>query len=52
LRTARDLAQLLIEQGERRQAADLLAPVYDWFTAGFDPQDLKGAKAGLGERRR
>jgi hypothetical protein len=32
------------------QARDLLAPVYGWFTEGFDARDLKEAKALLGER--
>ena len=49
LRAARDLARLLAEQGERRQAADLLAPVYGWFTEGFDSVDLVEAKALLAE---
>jgi hypothetical protein len=31
----------------RREAHDLLAPVYDWFTEGFDTPDLKDAKALL-----
>jgi hypothetical protein len=33
----------------RRRPHDLLAPVYDWFTGGFDTADLKEAKALLGE---
>jgi predicted ATPase len=49
LRAARDLAHLWAEQGERRKARDLLAPVYDWFTEGFDPADLKDAKTLLDE---
>src|SRR5262249_34507605 len=40
LRAARDLARLLAEQGERLQAADLLAPVFGRFTEGFDTPDL------------
>jgi predicted ATPase len=49
LRAARDLARLLAERGERRQAADLLAPIYSWFTEGFDLPDLKEAKVLLDE---
>ena len=52
LRAARDLARLLLEQDERRQAADLLAPIYSWFTEGFDnTPDLIQAKALLNELR-
>ena len=40
---------LWAERGERRKAHDLLAPVYDWFTEGFDTPDLKDAKALLDE---
>jgi len=47
LRAARDLARLWGEQGRRTDARDLLAPVYDWFTEGFDIADLKEAKALL-----
>ena len=47
LRAARDLARLWAERGERQQALDLLAPVYDWFTEGFDTPDLIEAKALL-----
>jgi hypothetical protein len=43
------LAQLWREQGRRPEAHDLLAPVYGWFTEGFDIADLKDAKALLGE---
>ena len=46
---ARDLAWLWGEQGRRAEARDLLAPVYDWFTEGFDTADLKDAKALLAE---
>jgi predicted ATPase len=49
LRAARDLSRLWAEQGERRRATDLLAPVYTWFTEGFDTADLKEAKALLAE---
>ena len=51
LRAARDLARLLAEQGERRQAADLLAPIYGGFTEGFNMRDLIEAKALLDELR-
>jgi predicted ATPase len=49
LRAARDLARLWGEQGRRAEARDLLAPVYGWFTEGFDTPDLKEAKALLDE---
>ena len=49
MRAARDLARLWGEQGRRAEARDLLAPVYGWFTEGFDTADLKGAKALLDE---
>jgi predicted ATPase len=51
LRAARDLARLWGEQGRRAEAHDLLAPVYGWFTEGFDTADLKQAKALLDELR-
>ena len=41
------LARLWRDQGERQQARELLAPVYGWFTEGFDTLDLKEAKALL-----
>ena len=47
LRAATSLAQLWGEQGRRAQARELLAPVYGWFTEGFDTADLKEAKALL-----
>jgi len=47
LRTAMSLAQLRCAQGRHAEARDLLAPVYGWFTEGFDAQDLKEAKALL-----
>ena len=49
LRAATSLARLLSDQGKRQTARDLLAPVYDWFTEGFDTSDLRKAKALLGE---
>jgi len=47
LRAAASLATLWGEQGRRAEARDLLAPVYGWFTEGFDTADLKEAKALL-----
>ena len=44
LRAATSMARLWGDQGERQQAHDLLAPVYGWFTEGFDTLDLKEAK--------
>ncbi len=49
LRAAMSMARLWRDQGKRQQARDLLAPVYDWFTEGFDTLDLQQAKALLGE---
>jgi class 3 adenylate cyclase/predicted ATPase len=49
LRTATSLARLLSDRGERQTARDLLVPIYDWFTEGFDTSDLRKAKALLGE---
>ena len=49
LRAAASLARLWRDQGERQQARDLLAPIYGWFTEGFDTLDLKEAKALLNE---
>jgi predicted ATPase/class 3 adenylate cyclase len=49
LRAATSLARLWAEQGERAPAHDLLAPVYGWFTEGFDTADLKDARALLDE---
>jgi predicted ATPase len=49
LRAATGLAQLWAGQGKYCEARDLLAPVYGWFTEGFDTQDLKIAKAVLDE---
>jgi predicted ATPase len=47
LRAATSLARLWAEQGQRSEARNLLAPVYDWFTEGFDTADLKLAGALL-----
>ena len=49
LRAATSLARLRRDQGRRAEAHDLLAPVYGWFTEGFDTPDLKNAKALLDE---
>jgi len=49
LRSAMSMARLWRDQGKRQQARDLLAPVFDWFTEGFDTLDLKQAKALLDE---
>jgi predicted ATPase len=51
LRAATSLARFWAGQGKRAQARDLLAPVYGWFTEGFDTADLKDAKALLDELR-
>jgi predicted ATPase len=45
----RCLARLWRDQGKVQQARELLAPVYGWFTEGFDTRDLKEAKALLEE---
>ena len=47
LRAVRDLARLWGEQGRRTEARDLVAPVYGWFTEGFDTADLKEVKVLL-----
>ena len=47
LRAATTLARLRGDQGRRGEAHDLLAPVYGWFSEGFDTADLKEAKALL-----
>ncbi len=49
LRVATSLARLWQSQGKTAEARALLAPVYDWFTEGFDTADLKDAKALLEE---
>ena len=49
LRAAMSMARLWRDQGKRDEARDLLAPVYGWFTEGFDTLDLKEAKALLDE---
>jgi predicted ATPase len=49
LRAAMSMARLWRDQGKPQQARELLAPVYGWFTEGFDTLDLKEAKALLDE---
>ena len=49
LRVAMSLARLWQSQGKRTEAYDLLAPIYGWFTEGFDTADLQEAKALLDE---
>ncbi len=49
LRAATSLARLWRQQGKNAEARGLLAPVYDWFTEGFDTADLQDAKALLAE---
>ena len=49
LRAAMSMARLWRDQGKPQQGRDLLAPVYGWFTEGFDTLDLKEAKALLDE---
>jgi predicted ATPase len=43
------LARLWQRQGKRADAHDLLAPIYFWFTEGFDTADIRDAKAMLAE---
>jgi class 3 adenylate cyclase/predicted ATPase len=47
LRAVMSLARLWQRQGKRQEAYDLLAPIYGWFTEGFDTADLQEAKALL-----
>ena len=49
LRATMSMARLWRDQGKRKEARELLAPVYGWFTEGFDTLDLKEAKALLHE---
>jgi predicted ATPase len=51
LRAATSLAHLWSDQGRRAEAHDLLAPIYGWFSEGFDTPDLKEARALLQELR-
>ena len=47
LRTSTNLAGLWQSQGKRKEAYELIAPIYNWFTEGFETKDLKDAKARL-----
>ena len=49
LRAATSLARLWQQQGRRKEGRELLAPVYEWFTEGFDTRDLRDAKVLLKE---
>ena len=49
LRAMMSLARLWQKQGKKTEAHKKLAEIYDWFTEGFDTQDLKDAKALLEE---
>jgi len=49
LRAAMSLSRLWQQQGKRTEAYELMAPVYGWFTEGFDTADLQEAKALLEE---
>jgi predicted ATPase len=49
LRASVSLARLWRDQGKRTEARDLLAPIYDWFTEGFNAPDLKDARTLLDE---
>jgi predicted ATPase len=51
LRAGTSLAQLWAKRGRRAEAHGLLAPIYAWFTEGFDTTDLKDAKALLDQLR-
>jgi predicted ATPase len=51
LRAATSLARLWRSQGRRKEAYDLLASVYGWFSEGFDTKDLKEARALLDDLR-
>jgi predicted ATPase len=51
LRAATSLARLWLDQDKRAEARDLLAPIYGWFTEGFDTPVLQEAKALLEELR-
>ncbi len=52
LRAATSLARLWQSQDKRQDAYDLLAPVYEWFTEGFDTADLQEAKVLLDELKK
>jgi predicted ATPase len=50
LRAAMSMARLWLAQGKQKEARQLLAPIYGWFTEGFDTLDLKRAKQLLDAR--
>ena len=50
LRAATSLARLWSKQGKRTEACERIAPLYGWFTEGFDTPDLEDAKALLDQR--
>ena len=49
LRAAMSLARLWQRQGKQNKGCELLAPIYDWFTEGFDTADLQEARTLLDE---
>jgi predicted ATPase len=49
LRAVMSLAQLWQQQGQHAEVRELLAPIYGWFTEGFDTADVQEAKALLEE---
>ena len=49
MRPSIDCARLWRSRGKRKEAHELLAPIYNWFTEGFNTKDLTEAKALLGE---
>ena len=49
LRAALSLSRLWQQRGKRAEARELLAPIYSWFTEGFDTPDLQEARALLGK---
>jgi predicted ATPase len=49
LRSSTTLARLFVERGQRDEARQLLEPIYDWFSEGFETHDLKAARALLDE---
>jgi predicted ATPase len=49
LRATSSLVRLWRDQGKRKEAHELLAPMYNWFTEGFDTKDLNDAEAVLAE---
>jgi predicted ATPase len=49
LRAALSLSRLWLQQGKRTAAYDLLAPIYGWFSEGFETADLQEAQAVLAE---